>query len=297
MNNNHYFNITYNCDSNCIFCAANCGNRADNFKREVTPEEFEKALIIGNVKVGDKVTICGGEPTVSRHFWDIISICKRYECNINLMTNGHYFAEIENAKKLLNYRPIVVRIPLYGLCKTHDYVTGGEGNFNKAIQALDNFAKIKNYNDVINVKFLLCKATVNSNIDVFKYVYENYGDQFEYSVSPLIISNKVLERSNELLDTNTHLIELSKDFLGHKSINCDMLPLCMLSENKRKEYIRRIRKKYNVRYNDSDNCTVEDKAKKSSKCKICIYNEYCYKVEPTYLNYYGDSECHPFVVI
>ena len=92
MKKMHYFNITYLCDSDCKFCAANVGLiNQDGYT--IRPEVFEKQLISENVQDEDIVMISGGEPSLSPYFWDILDICKKYNSHVELTTNGHIFED------------------------------------------------------------------------------------------------------------------------------------------------------------------------------------------------------------
>lgn len=289
----HYFNITYNCDSNCKFCAANVGivNRVNC---NITPEEFEAKLTDSHVKVGDRIIINGGEPSLSPYFWDILEICKKYECIIDLYTNGHFLAFKSNVKKLLYFTPIIIRIPIFGFETEHDKLTGTMGNYEKVVSALEHLSKYANHSNFkVNVKFLLCKATVKQNYSLFNSLFNKYGNLFEYTLNPLLVSKKVIENADALLLSYTELIELSKDFIIAPEINCDLIPLCLLPIKKRNQMLNN--KNYNVtkKYNDKDysfNYLNDFNRKTCDSCKLKIY---CSKFPDTYIDYFGEEEIAP----
>lgn len=295
MKNYHYFNINYQCDSNCIFCAANHEKASSQVSKVLTPKKFEDDLLSANVKAEDKIRISGGEPTLSPFFWEILKICRKYDCIIDLTTNGHFFSNIKNVETVLKFCPIIIRIPLFGLSEKHDYLTGKKGNFNETITALENFSKYSG-DFTINVKFLLCKATISSNQEVFNLLYSRYGNLFEYTISPLIISRKVRENASELIDTNTNMIINAKEFIENDNINCDLLPLCLLSEKKRNKYLSKFRNKYMLTYNNPDVSLIRDESSGEKKCEFCDIKEYCYGFLPSYLKYFGTDECHPIKI-
>lgn len=290
MSKLHYFNITYLCDSNCKFCAANIGIISHE-GYTMLPKTFLEELCNSDVKKGDRVIISGGEPTLSPFFWQILDICRRLECYIDLTTNGHFFSDIENVNRILHYEPITIRIPIFGFEDRHDYLTGYRGGYKKVIQALNNFSKISlNSNIVINVKFLLCKATVSSNSEVFEYLYKKFGHLFEYTLSPLLISKKATIYKSELLAPYSELIAQSIDFVENENINCDIIPLCLLSERKRNYILNRKIVKFKKIYNDAHMHIDQMDNYNCSACDNCKMNLYCDKFLPSYIDYFGSDE-------
>lgn len=294
MKKMHYFNITYVCDSNCLFCAANIGMINHN-NYTMTDSEFEQQLLSESVKPGDYIMISGGEPTVSPYFWKILDICKKYNCNIELTTNGHFFADIEQAKRLYTYQKANVQIPLFGLEIKHDYLTGHVGGFKKTIAALDNFAKlIQNEQFSVSVKFLLCKATVESNIEAYDFCFERYGNKFYYYLNALLVSKKVIANSSELLEPYTVTMNKLGDFVNKDGLIVDTIPLCLLSEKKRNEILKKRNYTFEKVYADAKKKNLVISNYKGQKCEICHLEKHCDKFLPSYIEYFGDNEIKPF---
>lgn len=291
----HYFNITYCCDSDCLFCAANVGI-IDHEGYTMTVEEFEQTIRKSNVQSGDRIIISGGEPTVSPYFWRILDVCEKLDCCIDLTTNGHYFADEKNVLKLLKYKSVVIRIPVFGLSKQHNYLVGRENSFEEVITALDHFRKIARLKSItVNVKFLLCKATLN-NSETFRYLFNRYGELFEYTLSPILVSRKVILHKEELLLSYTELIARSIDFVDNPLINCDIIPLCVLSSKKRNSILKKQMFNFDKFYNDAFECGSEMDNYNCPSCDGCILNRFCDKFLPSYINYFGTKEIRPFTI-
>lgn len=289
----HYFNITYSCDSNCIFCAADVGIRNRN-EFTITPDSFEKRLLESNVKAGDRIIINGGEPTLSPYFWEILEICAKFSCTIDLFTNGHIFSCKDSVKKIANYSLTVVRIPIFGFEDRHDYLTGVKGNYQKVIDALDNFSEVVGDSHInVNVKFLLCKATMDSNCIVFEHLFAKYRNLFKYTLSPLLISNTVIANKSELLLTYSEMLAESMNFIENRDVNCDLIPLCLLKEKKRNSILQRRKNEYFKIYNDSSNIIDNMENYNCDKCKECSLNRFCEKFPPSYIEFFGNSEINP----
>lgn len=290
----HYFNITYACDSNCKFCAANIG-LVSNREYTMNLQKFEKQLISENVQKGDYVMISGGEPTLSPYFWKIMDVCKMYECKIELTTNGHFFSEVENAKKLISYDQVNVQIPIFGMELQHDYLTGYKGGFEKTIRALDNFALLMGDNHFsVSVKFLLSKATVDGNRLGYDYCKSKYGSKFYYYLNALLVSEKVKQNSEKLLEPYSVTISKLGDFIEKDDIIVDTIPLCLLSEAKIETILKKKHIDFKKIYADAkiSNGTMDNY--QADKCSVCRLERYCDKFLPSYVEYFGDSEINPF---
>lgn len=295
MSKLHYFNITYLCDSDCLFCAANVGI-INHKEYTMTPEDFEKKLLKSNVQPGDKVMISGGEPTLSPYFWSILDICEKHNCCIDLTTNGHFFANMNNVELISLYHSVVVRIPFFGIGNYHDYLTGGVGNYKKAMKALSNFSNIVSIpNMIVNVKFLLCKATVHSNQEVYRDIYAQYGNMFEYTLSPILVSHKAIMHANTVLAPYSVLIKACEDFIEQKNINCDIIPLCLLSESKIVDFLKRKRVVFDKSYSDSHIHYETMDNYIDNACEICKLHKYCDGFLPSYIDYFGTEEIRPFI--
>lgn len=295
MSKLHYFNITYLCDSDCLFCAANIG-LIDHTSYTMSPSCFEQDLLAGDVHAGDHVMISGGEPTLSPYFWDILDICEKYKCSIDITTNGHFFANIDNVTRLSSYSSVIIRIPFFGVGAYHDYLTGAVGNYEKAIKSLANFSKtIKTSHFIVNVKFLLCKATTKSNSEIYQLIYSQYGDLFEYTLSPILVSKKAILHADALLAPYTQLLQECQEFVEHDNLNCDIIPLCLLSSHKISQFLKRKKISFDKLYADAKLKYSDMENYHSSSCTVCKLNSYCDKFLPSYIDYFGEGEIRPFL--
>ena len=289
----HYFNITYICDSNCKFCAANIG-LIDSNAYTMRPDEVEIQLLRENVNKGDIVMISGGEPSLSPSFWEILDVCRKYECYIELTTNGHLFSDIKLAKKLYKYENVNVQIPIFGTERQHDYLTGCKGAFFKTIQALDNFSQLmKSKSFTVSIKFLLCKATVEGNRAGYDYLKRRYGAQFLYFLNVLLVSDKVKMNSAELLEPYSITISKLGDFIEYDDIRVDTVPLCLLSEQKRNAYLKQKHFDLLKIYTDAKVFNKDMNNYSGEKCDMCRVKKYCDRFLPSYIDYFGDGEITP----
>ncbi|MHB8808362.1 MAG: radical SAM protein [Anaerolineaceae bacterium] len=294
MNKLHYFNITYLCDSDCLFCAANAGIiNAEGYT--IDANSFENDLLESHVSEDDRIIVSGGEPTLSPYFWEILDICEKHGCCIDLTTNGHFFSDKSNVFRISQYRSIVVRIPIFGLQVHHDYLTGRQGGYIETLDALQNFSQIANSSNItVNVKFLLCKATIKSNPEAFAYLFNRFGTLFEYTLSPILVSKKAILYKTILLAPYSELVQQSVDFIESRYINCDIVPLCVLPHNKRNTILSSKHVEFEKMYTDAQINTKDMGNFNCNSCDNCRLIQYCDKFLPSYIEYFGSEEIKPF---
>lgn len=78
-----YIEITNKCNLNCTFCSND-----KNIKREMSINEFEDILIKINDYTNYVYLHVKGEPLTHSHFKEILSLCKKYNKEVNITTNG-----------------------------------------------------------------------------------------------------------------------------------------------------------------------------------------------------------------
>ena len=150
-----YVEITSACNLRCIHCYNESGS--DSY--ELTGDDFLKMLDgISDFENFD-LTISGGEPLASKHFWEIISICKKLGVsNILVITNATLInSDIANKIKDLD---INLQISLNGSnSQIHDKVCG-DNSFNKTYTGIQNLIQVGVGNRIV------CRNTINKcNID------------------------------------------------------------------------------------------------------------------------------------
>lgn len=78
-----YIEITNKCNLNCSFCSID-----NNIKREMNLEEFELVLKRINDYTDYVYLHVKGEPLIHSRFKEILELCKKYNKQVNITTNG-----------------------------------------------------------------------------------------------------------------------------------------------------------------------------------------------------------------
>lgn len=124
------FEITKNCNLSCRVCIANSSIQPD---KNLRPEVFRKILKDKAENV-DRITITGGEPTLSPSLFEILSIANTSSKTIILSTNGYIPKKIEAATTLVNN--LIIALSLHGTEDVHDNFVGQKGAFRKTIESI-----------------------------------------------------------------------------------------------------------------------------------------------------------------
>ena len=295
----YYFNITYKCNSNCLFCAADIPLHYD--KHEMTYDAICNELQKNNVGAGDQVVINGGEPTLHPDFLRILQIINERQALIDLFSNGMHFSDELFVENVIRLKPINIRIPIFGSkASTHDYFTGVKGSFDKVIKGIENLCRHLEKNTYLEIKLLLAKNLVKENIailDMLKPLLN--GPNVRLSLNPLLISDCVISHSDELIDSYTNMIFNSKELIdksldSNVNFSMSLIPFCTIGNE---EYIKRlcIRKTIkHLRYYDKETSKNLDMSERKKKCVGCKYIDACHGFPESYIKYYGDHEIVPF---
>jgi MoaA/NifB/PqqE/SkfB family radical SAM enzyme len=123
--------ITRACNLQCLHCYNNSGEKNPN---ELTHEKkIDVAKEIVKAKVL-RMCISGGEPVLSKSFWDIAKIFKDGKVVCNTITNGFFIDDLV-AKEMSKYFRMV-QVSIDGATsETHDKMRGVKGSWDKAIMA------------------------------------------------------------------------------------------------------------------------------------------------------------------
>ena len=129
-----FWNITNKCNLTCSHCYINASPDAER-PNEQTLEEG-KAFIDDVAEVGVPLLLfTGGEPLVSKDFWELAKYAKGKGLRTVISTNGVLITK-EVAKRLQDVGIQYVGVSLDGMRQTHDRFRGHDGAFDAALAEL-----------------------------------------------------------------------------------------------------------------------------------------------------------------
>lgn len=164
--------ITDRCNSNCLMCSQPPKNKDDLDIHFYTNMRLVE-LIPKETKV---IGITGGEPTILGERLNTLLAKINYylpNTHIHILTNGRVFNWKHVVKRIhdLNTSNIVFAVPLYSdYYLTHDYIVQAKDAFTQTIIGLHNLAY---YNQRVEIRFVLHKASVNRLPQFAHFIYKN----------------------------------------------------------------------------------------------------------------------------
>jgi radical SAM protein with 4Fe4S-binding SPASM domain len=187
---NVMFELTYNCNEQCIHCFNPGASRNDSEKSERTMKELQlsdyKRIIDELAEIGVvRITLTGGDPFVKKDIWAIIQYLYDKDFAVDIFTNGVYLSENDNVNKLARFYPRSVGISIYsGDAHTHELITRRKGSFEKSLSV------VKSLTDLaipVMIKCPITKVNVKSYYTVADIAGE-FGGTIQYELS---ITNSV----------------------------------------------------------------------------------------------------------
>ncbi len=185
-----YFNITYGCNSNCIFCYSHNTWHNSMPHKEISLEVFIDYLEGNHISAEDRVILNGGEPLLHARIIEFLEYLKRYRCETLIYTNGRLLSEIDLSKLDFNFRFIV---PIHGYSELHDSITGVKGSY---LETINGMFRFKEKNDcLLDLKVILNNGmiknddTLNRTLESLNNIYFNNAVHLT-KMADTIISSK-----------------------------------------------------------------------------------------------------------
>lgn len=282
-----YLNITYECNSNCVFCAAEheiigqCGNI--NFHEIVSI--FNKI----ELHEGDEVIINGGEPTIHKELIDIIKYVKSKNADVILFTNGRAFKNFNYLNQILKNGITQISIPIHGTEIIHDKITRVKGSYRETLRGIKNIKKLKKGSKTsIELKVVLCKSNIETIPKVIEKILQlDVADRILIST---LFQTEVAKRNGEIVLPNESIVVVS-DILNvirtstyRGNVILYGMPICMLKDEDVEFLIKRMERNskfvsehFEEIYVDYTKRGEYIKDSDRSKCliKYCKYRNYC----------------------
>lgn len=293
-----YYNITYKCNNDCIFCAADHGYNTSNAEMKI--QDFCSAISMQKIVKDDRIIINGGEPTVHPDFIDFLKIAYSSGAYIDLYTNGRKFKDANFTEKVISYSPMLIRIPLFGSkASIHDKLTGKSGSFNDTMQGIENIIALKGNLPVrLEIKLLLSKATCFENKNIYWDLLAKLPNSFYISFNPLLISNRVKSNKDIMIEPCSDSLLKSMDLISEikkagREVSLSLIPFCILPKEL---YPKGVNRKTAEIYTEPGMMKEVKNDLTSPKCRYCSYKYICPGFPASYINYMGDGEVKPIII-
>ena len=196
--NIHYFNITYTCNSNCIFCYSHNTIHSGKVHKELSYTDFCEYLKRKKVGSSDRVIINGGEPFLHTQIIDILTFLVDIKCEVLIYTNGRLLTKYDFSFLNGNFRFV---IPFHGHKELHDKITKVAGSYDemrKGVEYLRNFECKVDMKIIINHEMVTNTCVFEKSIKALAtFHYNNALHITKMADTKVSIRNKCESISNE----------------------------------------------------------------------------------------------------
>lgn len=171
--------ITNSCNLRCVHCYHPHHNNAGAIgfaEWKLILTEYKK--LIRKMSYRPWVMLCGGEPMVNPHFFEILDFISSElpSSKISILTNGTLLTDV-SCKKFLKYKNIQFQVSLDGPDATRHNQIRGQNNFKKSI---DGIQKLKALGLEVHVLSVLSQKTKPWMEDFFKLAKKEKFDSMNF---------------------------------------------------------------------------------------------------------------------
>lgn len=191
----------WNCNQKCLHCYA-AGQPTAEVK-ELTTDEWKKAIDKCREACISQVTFTGGEPTMRKDLVELVEYSKWFITRLN--TNGVLLTE-ELCKKLSSASLDTVQITFYSSNEDEHNKLVGANNYSKTVQGIKNAIKA---NLPVSINTPLC--SINKNyVDTLKFLYD-LGVKYVTCSGLILTGNATKDDSKSTALSEDELLKILKD--------------------------------------------------------------------------------------
>lgn len=182
-----YFNITYRCNQNCVFCFS---NSTSSHGRDMKSEKILDSLKDLEANERDLIVLNGGEPSLHPHFYDLLSLIQNsFHSQITVYSNG----SVLDVAKMRKSSNTIFIIPIHGNENEHDAITQIYGAFQNT---LNNIKAFTNCRYRYSIKFIVNSHMVSDGFDIKHFLESNRLTPEEIIIARLNSTTK--SKSNQV---------------------------------------------------------------------------------------------------
>ncbi len=284
---------SYLCCQDCVMCPY----PEKSPDMTMSWEEIEKNLefIRENFEF-ERFDFSGGEPTVYKHFFDILEWFKKNlpQVLVNIHTNGIRFSDEEFARKASghNLRCFVsFHAPTE---EVNQKITQRKNHFEKLVLGLSNLTK---YNIPIFIDVVLTKINQDKLNELNKALSSFPVKYIEYRLAHLTNKKNLDVYKPDIIGLKEKVIESFKSLsISNVHVRIEHFPNCFFNPGKLKFkddnykiifFDKKNQLRMYGRGHDFESAIAEDKFykcfKKDEKCVECVFNGECKGIEKEYL--------------
>ena len=205
-----YCNITYGCNSNCIFCYSHNTWHNSIPHKEIDIDSYIEYLANNDICESDRIIVNGGEPILHSRIAELLERLNLLGCEVLVYTNGRLLTKLNLEMLSERFRFIV---PIHGFQVLHDKITGVNGSYAETIRGLQYITKPESKCRV-DIKIIINGDMVSDH------------EQFQYTLDSL---------TSVPLNNAVHITKMADTIISQKN-NCESINDEIASEYTRKLY-------------------------------------------------------------
>jgi|GEM_PF-1791325 len=302
-----YFNINYECNNDCVFCAAGSKLSRAN-RKELKASQISEALDRLNVGAGDVVVVNGGEPTVHPEVISILEGASNRGAFIYLFSNGRKLSKMSFARSVVEAGVNRVAVPIYShIAQTHDLLTRRKGSFADTMRGINNLFSIREENRYpleIELKTLASIETMEDLPDIVRMVIQRFPQTDYFLLSSMYVSDAISSSMHRIvprLSRCSSVLRQSIDIAAARGIDVCLyyIPLCILKDQKYAIFCNKNRYRSDKDpdfYFDSwvpHGIRPESNSAKGKDCLMCSFNSNCDGIWRSYAKEFGFDDLCP----
>lgn len=196
-----YFNITYGCNSNCIFCYSHNTHHNNHPYHEISFKNFQQYLHQNHLSSSDRIIINGGEPFLHTQILDILTFLIPFNCEVLIYTNGRLLSQFNFSFLTSMFRFI---IPIHGYEELHDTITGVPGSYAETTTSMKYL--YNNYTFPVDLKIIL-NAEMMYSPAAFNRALQSYDTlSFNNAVHITKMADTIISKRNHCLTLENEIV-------------------------------------------------------------------------------------------
>lgn len=194
-----YCNITYGCNSKCVFCYSHNTKNNSKSHNEISIDEYLEYLVRNNVGEHDRVIVNGGEPLLHSRIQALLNRLGAMNCEVLVYSNGRLLPELNLEKITEKFRFV---IPIHGFQELHDEITKTPGSYLETLKGFNYLVCSKCKVDmkvILNYKMVANDENFNKTLESLKNI------PFNHAVHITKMANTIISQKNKCASMHNSL--------------------------------------------------------------------------------------------
>lgn len=187
-----YFNITYGCNSDCIYCYSHNTLHNSKSHNEISAADFFSYLNAQNINSEDRVIVNGGEPFLHTEIENILLGLVSHDCEVLVYSNGRILPQYDMSYLTKRFRFI---IPIHGYEILHEKITGVKGSYRETLEGLNHLTQ--NTDSLVDIKIIINNAMLSEDYDGNLLIKSLSGVRFNNAVHITKMADTPVSKKNK----------------------------------------------------------------------------------------------------